>query len=1053
MRIVIDLQSAQGSSRHRGIGRYSMSLALAMVRKRGKHEVLIALNGMFPDSIEPIRAAFDGLLPQENIRVWNATAPIAPTDAANSWRRRTAEILRETFLISLEPDIVHITSLFEGFGDDAAHSIELTQKSMGVAVTFYDLIPWMQSDVYLKPNPIYEKFYLEKLEYLKTADLFLAISEFSRQEAITQLNLAAKQVINISAAADDNFKKIQIPQNIEKALRDKFGLSREYVMYSGATDERKNHLRLIKAFSLLSSDLKNGYQLAIVGHLPDEHRQKFDKYVKLCGLKSSDVVITGRVSDDEMVLLYNLCDLFVFPSLYEGFGLPVLEAMSCGAAVIGANTSSLPEVIEYDVALFNPLSEKEISQKITTVLTDRSLHAELSRHGLIQSKKFSWDESAKRSIAAFENWDADKNNSRKQTKDKQFSGNSTDWIINAVVRESRLAADENDWIATAEAISQNHPASTEKQLLVDISELVHRDHKTGIQRVVRSILAELLRNPPQGYRVEPVYAIQHQLGYCYAKKFCQEFAGRSGQTSSDASIDIANGDIFLGLDLQHHVVLQQAAFYDNLKRFGVRVYFVVYDLLPLLLPKAFPEGTSDIHARWLDQLARTEGVLCISKAVADEMLEWMVIAGPHRLRPLKIGWFHLGADVAGSVPSRGLPVNSDRVIGQLHSRKTFLSVGTIEPRKGQLQTLLAFDQLWRDGADVNLVLVGKYGWNVDLLVDMLRNHSELNRRLFWLEGISDEYLEKVYAASSCLIAASEGEGFGLPLIEAAQHKLPIIARNIPVFQEVAVCSAFYFSGLTPEALANCVRKWLLLDDAKEAPKSDAMSWLTWSQSCQNLINVMIGDDWYRQWMPDNGQRFWAGDSRLGCQVGMRTTRSAASTGQEGYLLFGPYVSLEPGEYCFSVRGAIGQRGAGEAFMEVTADKGAKSFGVSHFSYSATTNRIASLSCTLDSLCKDVEVRVWVNGVSDLEVTMIEILPVVFGESINEDNPVPENEVIKAYTTPSLIVAADSNKKMQLILNKASGQNLPGVTQSFVKTDISHKLIDSKRKKTRRWNER
>ena len=123
MRIVIDLQGAQGDSRSRGIGRYSLSLAQAMVRNRGNHEVIIALNGLFPDSIEPIRAAFDGLLSQDNIRVWHATGPVNPLDPANKWRRQAAELVREAFLANLFPDIVHITSLFEGFVDDAVHSI------------------------------------------------------------------------------------------------------------------------------------------------------------------------------------------------------------------------------------------------------------------------------------------------------------------------------------------------------------------------------------------------------------------------------------------------------------------------------------------------------------------------------------------------------------------------------------------------------------------------------------------------------------------------------------------------------------------------------------------------------------------------------------------------------------------------------------------------------------------------------------------------------------------------------------------------------------------
>ena len=108
-------------------------------------------------------------------------------------------------------------------------------------------------------------------------------------------------------------------------------------------------------------------------------------------------------------------------------------------------------------------------------------------------------------------------------------------------------------------------------------------------------------------------------------------------------------------------------------------------------------------------------------------------------------------------------------------------VGTIEPRKEHAQTLAAFEQLWEEGVNANLIIVGQQGWLVDAFGSNVRHHPELSKRLFWLEGISDEYLEKVYKTSTCLIAASEGEGFGLPLIEAAQHKLPIIARDIPVF--------------------------------------------------------------------------------------------------------------------------------------------------------------------------------------------------------------------------------------------------------------------------------
>ena len=124
-------------------------------------------------------------------------------------------------------------------------------------------------------------------------------------------------------------------------------------------------------------------------------------------------------------------------------------------------------------------------------------------------------------------------------------------------------------------------------------------------------------------------------------------------------------------------------------------------------------------------------------------------------------------------------------------------------------------------------------------VERLRTHPELNKRLFWLEGITDEYLEKIYAASNCLIAASYGEGFGLPLIEAAQHQLPIIARNIPVFREVAGEHAFYFDTLASEGLARFISEWLSLYTAGKHPQSLNMPWLTWKESAARLLQLVL----------------------------------------------------------------------------------------------------------------------------------------------------------------------------------------------------------------------
>jgi glycosyltransferase involved in cell wall biosynthesis len=180
--------------------------------------------------------------------------------------------------------------------------------------------------------------------------------------------------------------------------------------------------------------------------------------------------------------------------------------------------------------------------------------------------------------------------------------------------------------------------------------------------------------------------------------------------------------------------------------------------------------------------------------VMGETVEWVKNNPRASKRNFNINWFHLGADIDQSLPTKGFLQNEQFILDNLKSKAIFLMVGTLEPRKGHAQVLGAFEKLWQDGADLNLIIVGKKGWLVDVLEDRLRKHKELGKRLFWLEGASDEFLTKIYATSTCLIAASYGEGFGLPLIEAAKHKLPIICRDIPVFREVASEHAFYFDA-------------------------------------------------------------------------------------------------------------------------------------------------------------------------------------------------------------------------------------------------------------------
>ena len=1253
MRIVIDMQGAQTESRFRGIGRYTLAFAQAVARNRGEHDIILALSGLFPDTIEPIRSAFDDLLPQENIRVWHAPGPVKEEQPGNDARREMAELIREAFLAGLQPDVIHITNIFEGYEDDAVTSIGRFDTATPVSVTQYDLIPLLNPEHYLKPNPGYEQHYLRKVEYLKKAALHLAISEFSSQEGINALGTPNGKTIAISAAQDCHFQPRTINDKTANQLRNKFGIIRPFVLYTGGSDERKNLPRLIEAYAALPVRLRKAHQLLFAGKIPEGNIPRLKDIARSAGLRSDELLFIGYVSDEELIQLYNLCQLYVFPSWHEGFGLPALEAMACGAPVIGANASSLPEVIGWEGALFDPFDVEAIIAKLTQALEDEGFRNRLREHSLNQAKKFSWDETAKRAIVAMENlhatrpiapavrtgdrprprlayvsplppertgiadysaellpelarhyeievivtqeaiddpWIKDNcpvrsaqwfvehadqydrvlyhfgnsafhqhmfdllkaipgvvvlhdfflsgvvahmdvngfapgrwaeelyfSHGHKALYDRfhnddmadvaweypcslsviqnslglivhspntlrlarqWYGGEADDWAVIPLMRDSRihtdraeprkalglgaddflvctfgmlgptklnhrlleawlesalardgschlvfvgenhggdygqellngirkgkakgniritgwadrevfqqylaaadaavqlralsrgetsaaaldcmnyglptivnangsmadlnedavwklpdefsdselvdaleklwrspeqrrqlgklarerilrhhapdacarqyaeaietiysstanglpgliqslaekpdLALSEAEMVQSAEALALNHPLPTRtKRLYLDVTATCRNDLKTGIERVARALTLALLESPPAGFRVEPIYLNQENGRWLYrhARRYTLGLLGCPKEGLDDDVIEPEAGDVLLGLDLSGDMLLQaeKSGLFKGLRNRGIEVWATVFDLLPVRLPEVFPPGADEGHHKWLSTISSFDGAVCISKAVADDLRAWRnerSIKELHR-RPFSIGWFHLGADVGNSVPSTGTPPEAEGVLKNLRSRPTFLMVGTIEPRKGYLQVLDAFEQLWSEGVEVNLAIVGQEGWkngvpdhmrrNIPLTVDRLRSNQQRDKRLFWLDGISDEYLEKVYAAGACLIAASYGEGFGLPLIEAAQHKLPIIARDIPVFREVAGDHAYYFDGEDSDELAIAIRNWLALYEKGKHHTSDKMPWLTWKDSAVQLLNLLIGD--------------------------------------------------------------------------------------------------------------------------------------------------------------------------------------------------------------------
>jgi glycosyltransferase involved in cell wall biosynthesis len=350
---------------------------------------------------------------------------------------------------------------------------------------------------------------------------------------------------------------------------------------------------------------------------------------------------------------------------------------------------------------------------------------------------------------------------------------------------------------------------------------------------------------------------------------------------TDDPVEAGRGDIFLGMDWCADVVPSLIPWFEMQKRRGMRVIFAIYDMLPIMQPQMFPPELEPMVRRWLDVLSMiADGLVCISRTVSDEVLACLNGTRRELSLPLHVGFFHLGADLRASLPTGGLPESSTTILTGIRTRPSFLMVGTVEPRKGHRQALAAMEQLWPDNVDANLVMIGKKGWMIDDLAERIERHPEHNNRLFWLQGVSDEMLDHVYRSARVLLAASQGEGFGLPLIEAAQYGLPIIARDIPVFREVAGEHAFYFNGEDAQTLADALRAWLSLGHA--APISTKIPWLTWHQSSRQLLEVVLRDRWYRSW-PD-------GSTSLGSPITVDLAERDLSSSLEKSISLGSQLS-------------------------------------------------------------------------------------------------------------------------------------------------------------------
>ena len=313
-------------------------------------------------------------------------------------------------------------------------------------------------------------------------------------------------------------------------------------------------------------------------------------------------------------------------------------------------------------------------------------------------------------------------------------------LVEAIAAISPEIVSDDDLVPVAQAVARQRRRYGPAQLLIDVTVVARKDLRTGIERVVRGVMMELLRNPPAGFRVEPVRA-DGRGRYVYARGYALRALELPEALLPEDLVETSPGDVFLGLDWYADGVPRMAEQLADWRRRGVGIYFVVYDLLPVLLPDAFPASSRPMVEAWLRAIAEVaDGAVCISRAVADELYDWLNVAQPARIRALRIGHWPLGSTFADTLPTYGSTRDADAELGRVGARPAFLMVGTVEPRKAHREVLDAFEVLWRTGVDVNLVIVGKQGWMMETLASRVRSHPELGRRLFWFEGITDDEL-------------------------------------------------------------------------------------------------------------------------------------------------------------------------------------------------------------------------------------------------------------------------------------------------------------------------
>jgi glycosyltransferase involved in cell wall biosynthesis len=355
------------------------------------------------------------------------------------------------------------------------------------------------------------------------------------------------------------------------------------------------------------------------------------------------------------------------------------------------------------------------------------------------------------------------------------------------------------------------------RIFIDATDLLRHGKATGIQRVVREI---------SRHAIDMSFGIPITVAN-------GEIVSACGEEKDFQRIEPKEGDILLLLDSGWNRLDDYPPLLENFRSRGGKIVMCIHDLFPLFYPALYTRGLVADFQVWVDQVVlNSDAVVAVSRSSAESFVAYLRMTERKPRAGMRLGWWCLGANFV----AQSGEVASDAVRELAARAPYFLTVGTLEMRKGYPVALEAFERLWAAGVEANYVIVGQPGWNAAAFEERLRKHSQRGRRLFWLDDASDADLQLLYRQARAVVLPTFAEGFGLPLVEAAQYGAPVIASDIDVFREVGGPEVSYFKALDAESLADCVKEALVVE--RKAPQIPP---LTWRESCETLMNMLRAD--------------------------------------------------------------------------------------------------------------------------------------------------------------------------------------------------------------------